>query len=91
MRARTVLGIALAIGALVVSTLAPLEAPASTADGYACLAAAQRVDDGEVLTEAEKKDAHGACSKALSATASLMQKYQFEEAIFAITGKRHEY
>ncbi|GFO83585.1 MAG: hypothetical protein A49_32120 [Methyloceanibacter sp.] len=91
MRARTVLGGALAIGALAAGTFTPLEAPASTADGYACLAAAQRVDDGEVLTEAEKKDAHEACSKALGATASVIQKYQFEEAIFAITGKRHEY
>ena len=91
MRARTVLGIVFAIGTFFAGTLAPFEAPASTADAYACLAAAQRVDDGDVLTDAEKKDAHIACSKALSATASLMQKYQFEEAIFAITGKRHEY
>jgi len=91
MRDRTVLGIVLALGALAAGAFVPFEARATTADGYACLAAAQRADDGEVLTEAEKKDAHGACSEALGATASPMQKYQFEEAIFAITGKRHEY
>lgn len=77
--------------AVFTSALAPLQASASAADGDVCLSAAERVDEGEVLTDAEKTEAHEACRRALSATASLMQKYQFEEAIFAITGKRHEY
>ena len=44
------------------------------------------MDEGEILDEAEKQEAHEACQRALSATASVIQKYQFQEADFAITG-----
>jgi hypothetical protein len=61
-------------------------APASVQDATLCLVTAERVDAGETLTDAERKEAHEACLSALSATASVIQKYQFQEADFAITG-----
>jgi hypothetical protein len=67
-------------------------APAATAqDADLCLSAAERVDAGEKLTDAEKKEAHEACLRALSATGSVLQKYQFQEADFAITGTHHKF
>ena len=63
-------------------------ATASTQDAAHCLLTAERVDDGEILDEAEKTDAHEACLRALAATASVVQKYQFQEADFLITGQR---
>jgi hypothetical protein len=53
-----------------------------------CLITAERVDVGETLSEAERQEAHEACLKALAATGSVVQKYQFQEADFAITGTR---
>jgi len=61
---------------------------ASTRDATHCLLTAERIDAGEVLDEAEKAEAHEACMRALAATASVVQKYQFQEADFLITGKR---
>ena len=61
---------------------------ASPVDAVACLTAAEQIDDGEKLSEQEREEAHQACQRALSATASVIQKYQFQEADFLITGKR---
>ncbi len=61
-------------------------AVASTQDATLCLLTAERVDEGETLDEVGKQEAHEACQRALSATASVIQKYQFQEADFAITG-----
>lgn len=66
-------------------------APASVQDATLCLMTAERVDAGETLTDAEKAEAHEACIRALSATASVIQKHQFQEADFAITGKHHTF
>ena len=66
-------------------------ASASAADGELCLAAAEKVDDGQALTAEEIEEAQRACGHAIAATASIFQKYQFEEAYFAITGRRYEY
>ena len=71
------------------SFIAP--APASVQDATLCLTTAERADAGETLTDAEKQEAHEACLSALSATASVIQKYQFQEADFAITGTHHKY
>jgi len=57
-------------------------------DASLCLITAERVDAGETLSGAERKEAHEACLKALAATGSVVQKYQFQEADFAITGTR---
>jgi hypothetical protein len=64
---------------------------ASAADGEVCLGAAEKVDAGQTLTGEERDEARVACGRAISATASIMQKYQFEEAYFAITGERYKY
>ncbi|MEJ2518636.1 MAG: hypothetical protein P8Y82_11950 [Methyloceanibacter sp.] len=56
-----------------------------------CLGAAEKVDAGQTLTGEERDEARVACGRAISATASIMQKYQFEEAYFAITGERYKY
>lgn len=60
-------------------------------DATLCLFTAERIDAGETLSDAEREEAHEACRRALSATASVVQKYQFQEADFAITGKRDAY
>ena len=65
-----------------------LPAYASTLDAANCLTAAEQVDAGETLSPKEKKEAHEACLRALAATGSVIQKYQFQEADFLITGKR---
>ena len=69
--------------------LAP--ALASAADGELCLAAAEKVDDGQTLSPEEIEEARTACGRAITATASIFQKYQFEEAYFAVTGTRYKY
>ena len=66
--------------------LVSYSAAASTQDATLCFLTAERVDDGETLDETEKKEAHEACLHALAATGSVVQKYQFQEADFAITG-----
>jgi hypothetical protein len=68
--------------------LAGLAAPASAQDADICLVTAERVSAGGVLSEAERNEAHEACLRALSDTGSVLQKYQFQEADFAITGVR---
>ena len=71
--------------------LLSLSASASVQDATLCLLTAERVDAGETLTDAERQEAHEACVTALAATASVIQKYQFQDADFAITGKRDTY
>ncbi|MEM7399716.1 MAG: hypothetical protein AAGF48_10640 [Pseudomonadota bacterium] len=76
---------------LLTHTAAGYPALASASDGNLCLSAAERIDDGEDLSSAEKQEAHDACRRAIAATSSIVQKYQFDEADFAITGQRHAY
>lgn len=64
---------------------------AAAMDGTHCLSTAELVDDGEVLSAEEVEDAHQACVRALAATGSVLQKHQFQEADFTITGKYHQY
>ena len=71
--------------------LAGMTAPAAAQDAYTCLATAERASDGEKLDDAEKKAAHEACLRALSDTASVVQKYQLQEADFAIMGTHHKF
>ena len=66
--------------------LASPSAAASTQDATLCFLTAERVEAGETLDEEEKREAHEACQRALAATASVVQKYQFQEADFAIIG-----
>ena len=63
-----------------------LLAPASAQDADLCFLTAERVEAGEEVSAAEKQSAHEACLRALSDTASVVQKYQFQEADFAIMG-----
>jgi len=68
--------------------LAGLATPASAQDADIYLVAADRVSTGETLGDEEKTKAHEACLRALSDTASVVQKYQFQEADFEIMGTR---
>jgi len=63
-------------------------APAFAQDAYICMAAAERVADGETLAEAQKSNAHEACQRALAESSSIMDKYRLQEADFDITGTR---
>lgn len=74
--------------ALVGTAAAFLAAPASAQDADICLVTAERVAAGEELPADEKTKAHEACLRALSDTASVLQKYQFQEADFEIMGTR---
>jgi hypothetical protein len=65
--------------------------PAVAQDADLCLTTAERVSEGEKLADAERKAAHEACIRALTATASVLQKYQFQEADFAIMGTHHKF
>jgi hypothetical protein len=69
-------------------SLAALPTPAFSQDADLCFITAERVEAGEKLTEDERAEAHEACMRALSATGSVLQKYQFQEADFAIMGKK---
>ncbi|ODR98184.1 hypothetical protein AUC69_09685 [Methyloceanibacter superfactus] len=65
--------------------------PASAQDADLCLTTAERAASGEELDGDEKTKAHEACLRALSDTASVVQKYQFQEADFAIMGTHHKF
>lgn len=52
-----------------------------------CFAVADRVAAGEDVSEADKRAGHEACQRALAATASIVQKYQIQEADFDIVGR----
>lgn len=77
-RGLTALNLLLALGA----------APALAQDAGLCLFTADRILNGEKLEDREKQAAHEACLRALSDTASVVQKYQLQEADFEITGTR---
>ena len=53
-----------------------------------CFAVADRVAEGEAVSDADKRAGHDACQRALAATASVVQKYQIQEADFDILGTR---
>jgi hypothetical protein len=78
----------LILPALLGLCLAVMGLPAAAQDADLCLITAERVDAGETLSDAEREEAHEACLRALSDTASVVQKYQFQEADFTITGSR---
>lgn len=75
----------LAVAAL---ALAVAAARASSLDAQLCFDAADKVTDGGTLDDAERQAAHEACQRALAATASVVQKYQLQEADFDVTGTR---
>lgn len=68
--------------------LAAGQGPAFAQDAGLCLYIAERVLDGEPVEDKEKREAHEACLQALAATSSIVQKYQLQEADFAIMGTR---
>lgn len=68
--------------------LASFWAPATAQDADICLVTAERLAAGEDVSAEEKAKGHEACQRALSATASVLQKYQFQEADFEILGTR---
>ena len=68
-------------------SLAVLSAPALAQDMQLCFAAADRLKEGEMLADTEKRTAHEACLRALSDTSSVVQKYQLQEADFDIVGR----
>lgn len=61
---------------------------ASAQDIDLCFETADRVAEGENVPEADKRAGHEACQRALAATASIVQKYQIQEADFDILGMR---
>jgi hypothetical protein len=67
--------------------LASAPSRASVQDAQLCFATSDRVADGEAVTEDEKRAGHEACQRALAATASIVQKYQLQEADFDIVGR----
>ncbi|MGZ8399985.1 MAG: hypothetical protein ACXWVI_01595 [Methyloceanibacter sp.] len=74
--------------AVAVLALAFAPARASAQDAQICFDAADKVTDGGKLEDAERQAAHEACQRALAATASVVQKYQLQEADFDVTGTR---
>lgn len=82
----TLLGVAL-LGVTLLG-LSGTPVSGSPVDAVTCLTTAEQIDDGETVSQRERDEAHQACLRALSATASVLQKYQFQEADFLITGKR---
>jgi hypothetical protein len=62
--------------------------PTLAQDAGLCLYTAERVLDGEQVTDEEKRAAHEACLTAIAATGSIVQKYQLQEADFDIMGTR---
>ena len=71
--------------------LAGFAAPAHAQDADLCLMTAERAESGEELDGDQKTKAHEACLRALSDTGSDGQKYQYQEADFAIMGTHHKY
>ncbi|MEZ5827076.1 MAG: hypothetical protein R3D01_01230 [Hyphomicrobiales bacterium] len=61
---------------------------AAAQDADICLVTAERISNGEDVSAEDKAKGHEACQRALSATASVLQKYQFQEADFEILGTR---
>ncbi|MFO7478354.1 MAG: hypothetical protein R6X03_08435 [Methyloceanibacter sp.] len=61
--------------------------PAGAQDAAICFGTADRMAEGEPVSEEEKRAGHEACQRALSATASIVQKYHLQEADFDIIGR----
>ncbi|MGA7373818.1 MAG: hypothetical protein WBW37_14615, partial [Methyloceanibacter sp.] len=57
-------------------------------DAQICMAAAERVAEGEILADADKGAAHEACQRALAESSNVVQKYHLQEADFDIMGTR---
>jgi hypothetical protein len=68
--------------------LAATSAPALAQDAQICMAAAERVADGETLSDVVKSAAHEACQRALAESSNVVQKYHLQEADFDIMGTR---
>ena len=62
--------------------------PVFAQDADLCLVVAGRIDDGREVSDEDKRLAHEACQRALTATSSIVQKYHLQEADFVITGTR---
>jgi hypothetical protein len=73
-----------------VACLAPAatSAPALAQDAQICMAAAERVAEGEILADADKSAGHEACQRALAESSNVVQKYHLQEADFDIMGTR---
>ena len=65
-----------------------VEWPALAQDAQICMAAAERVAEGEILADADKSAAHEACQRALAESSNVVQKYHLQEADFDIMGTR---
>jgi hypothetical protein len=63
-------------------------APARAQDAQICFTASDRVKEGDMLDEAEKRAAHDSCMRALSDTSNVIHKYHLQEADFDIMGNR---
>jgi hypothetical protein len=74
----------LGFGAIFVLSAA---APAQAEDAAVCFGTADRMTNGEPVTEEEKRAGHEACQRALAATSSITQKYHLQEADFDIVGR----
>jgi len=68
--------------------LALAAAPAHAQDAQICFDTADRVTEGDTVTAEEKQKGHEACLRALSDTASVVDKYHLQEADFDIMGNR---
>jgi len=74
---------------LAATFIALAAAPAHAQDAQICFGTADRVTGGDnTVTDAEKQKAHEACLRALSDTASVVDKYHLQEADFDIMGNR---
>jgi hypothetical protein len=73
---------------LAATFVALVAAPAHAQDAQICFDTADRVTEGNTVTDAEKQKGHEACLRALSDTASVVDKYHLQEADFDIMGNR---
>lgn len=83
----------MSLRSLALTTVGCLLLPASSAPAYPqdaqiCMSAAERVNNGDKLADAEKSQAHEACLRALSDSSNVVQKYHLQEADFDIMGTR---
>jgi hypothetical protein len=60
---------------------------AGVQDAGLCFGTADRVVEGQQVSEEEKREGHEACQRALAATSSIVQKYHLQEADFDIVGR----
>lgn len=73
---------------LAATFVALVAAPAHAQDAQICFDTADRVTEGDTVTDEEKQKGHEACLRALSDTASIVHKYHLQEADFDIMGNR---